>query len=206
MIVTVAMSHACGKPSSQIVQVNTSVPKKSVSGVQVNVPSLLQTTVPLVGCVNVVTSKLSSCGSRSLPNTSTTTGVLMLVMSKSSLAITSLSTGLMVTVTVAMSQACGVASSQIWQSNTSTPVKPGFGVQVTVPSGLITTVPLLGWSVMVVMSKLSPFGSSSLFRISIVTGVSWSVVVWSLSAFTPFTTMVTVVSSQAVGVPSSQMV
>ena len=92
-------------------------------------PLLLYTTVPFSGCSKLVTAKVLPCGSVSLPNTSTVTGVSCGVVSWSLLAITLLSgNGSMVIVTTASSQACGVPSSQIVYTNTSVPVYPGSGV------------------------------------------------------------------------------
>ena len=61
-----------------------------------------------------VTAKILPSGSVSLPNTLMFTGVLGCVSSASLLAITVLSgRALMVIITTASSQACGVASSQM---------------------------------------------------------------------------------------------
>ena len=71
---------------SVIVYVNVSLPVYPVSGVYVNVPSTFSDATPLEGCLNDATDSLSPSGSLSLANTVTTTGVLTLVMSRSSTA------------------------------------------------------------------------------------------------------------------------
>ena len=71
--------------------------------------------------------------------------------------------------------------SETVYSNVTGPVTPVFGVKVSVPSGLIVTMPSVGCTTSMI-SSASPSGSTSLTNGLIVTGVLSGVVVASSSA------------------------
>ena len=113
-------------------------------GVYVIVPFVLTVAVPFNGCV-VITGLLNVPSiSASLLLTFITTGVFSPVFALSSIASGLSLIGLIFNRTQALSHNIGIPLSQTRYINESTPWKFGLGLNVIVPLGLITTVPLFG--------------------------------------------------------------
>ena len=141
---THALSHNTGKPLSHKRYINESTPWKFGFGLNVIVPLALTTTVPLFGIVRIT-------GLFNVPSTSLSFIRKSTVIESSSLNVNVSSTasgpsfiGLIFKRTHALSHKTGKPLSHTRYINESTPWKFGFGLNVIVPFGLITTVPLLG--------------------------------------------------------------
>ena len=108
------------------------------------VPLVLTVVVPFTGCLVMIGLLNVPSMSESLFLTLITTGVFSPVFAVSSTASGLSLIELMFKRTHALSHNTGIPLSQTRYINESTPWKFGFGLNVIVPLGLITTVPLFG--------------------------------------------------------------
>ncbi len=188
-IITEALSHALGVPSSHTSYSKLTLPTKSVGGVKVKLPVELISKVPTAGAILgfVLTTRLSPSGSKSLAiklpvraksfscvKLSATATILLL--SVCVLSITS-------TETVAVSHSTGLPLSHTSYWKLASPVNPGVGVKVYSPKSSMLTVPLLVFIGVVLTLRECSSTSKSLVKTLPVVGVSNKVRLISSNAF-----------------------